>query len=321
MSMVTFDVGSSLQSALCLATDSRARLSVAARSAPEGRLDTRVKFLGRRLHLASDDFVVPGIGATVFQVACGSVYVQVAAALARTFPNLSCLMWGCAVSRFLAGVLDVSIAGVSSRGPIWDETPRASLPRLLLLRLVMAVVEAITLVIQVILAFVHMRGLCALSRGLLAKLGCVVLFEMMGLLCVSCLWWCLRDVPMLGRQRSFVLMNSGNRSLVTLARWTGAEHTAGPLVDMFSRLLSGPNVTLSDVSMLITLLRWRQLVAEQTEVPAHLGDLRLHGFPWGDGEDRILRRSCGGALPDTRPLKDGELLEDLLRNLGFASAV
>lgn len=282
-----------------------------------------LRALGRIWHLANDDIVIVGsaFGSALLQVARAVAFVASAHASAAFLPEQTWWMWVTAGICVLASIADLLIMWIAASGPLWDDMPRVSLPKLLELRLTYTGVE---LIVTALIGLQYLQYVLesTLPGTWQSTLGAAIGLQAFLLVYGLCSLRCVIPKAEELKSGSFLLRNVANREIGNLARFAGVAHRADLLVSLVSQLLGDTNATVSDIVCSIMLLKQRQDASKQSREPEKLADLQLTSdYPWGDHEDRILRRSCGGALPETKPLQDVELLKDIYHNLGFASAI
>lgn len=277
-----------------------------------------MRLCGRHWHFASDDLVVPAVlslfANMINVVLCGIVCDWQFDADGETTEIV--LAFSLVVSAACL-VLDVAISLVSSRGGIFEPKKRKGAGPLLLLRGWFALVPQAGSVV----AFTVALAMSTQHDGLVS----IILVLQWAALCfvLACL---LVTYNGNGPGSDEAFHRALRRCLSFLGWCVGAgrdDETLGIVGTLLLRFLDGISATGSDVLAGVVLVGVLQRTNREGGDVPKLKDLHLDYFPWGDGDEMLLARSCGGGLPETMLFATDErsIVEDLLHNLCFATAV
>lgn len=277
-----------------------------------------MRLCGRHWHFASDDLLVPAVlsffANTINILLCGVACdwqidvdgeaIEIVLAFSLVV-SVACL------------VLDVAISCVSSRGGIFEPKKRKGAGPLLLLRGWLALVPQAGSVVALTVALAMSTERDGLVSSMLVLQWAALCFVLACLLVTH-------DGNSPDSDEAF---HRALRWLLSFLGWcVGAgrdDETFCIVGKLLLRFLEGISATGSDVLAGVVLVGVLQRADREGGDVPKLSDLHLDDFPWGDADEMLLARSCGGAMPKTMPVRTDErsTVEDLLHNLCYATAV
>lgn len=269
-----------------------------------------LRVFGRGWHFAGDDLVLPGL-VSAFGNVCN--LAADVANLATGLPGELAVWFTCAAAiSGLSVLLDLCVAYISGRGTMLDPGPRASLPDWLAVRAGVVVAQIVVLLGSTKCVFQQLSEVPAgLASVLIAEW--LSLFFFLIVLCTN-LSKSVDDGIFLSRARGCIRL---------LGRCIGASDNDEDLAVVLRELedfLNGLDVTVSDVAAAKILMGCVQKAVRDGGYMHTLSELGMEGTQWGEEDEQLLKRSCGGAMPRTTPLEDHDVIEELHHFLCFAFA-